>query len=70
MKKDPMERAIKNTGNSHEILEKMPSHFSTNAILGTGIEELFDSIISETIISDGDNQKTTRKSLKRKITKF
>lgn len=66
--RENIEIAISNAGKADEILNEMPSNFSTNAILGTGVRELFDSIISKTILDS--SLRVTKKSVRKRIHRF
>ncbi len=64
-------KAIKSAGNAQEILKKMPGNFSTNAIIGTGVLELFNAIIAKAILTSEDPEsKIRQKSIGNWIKKF
>ena len=66
-----IENAILQTGEANEVLMSMGEYFSTNAILGNGVNELFTAIIQRKIqdeISKGSKKET--EPSRRKIRRF
>lgn len=70
IKYEEIESAIIKAGEGNKILEEMPYYYSTNAIMGTGVLELFDSMISQALSTNQDSKLLTKKRSRRGINKF
>ena len=68
---DSFQNAISDASNSENLLSDM-KFFSTNAIVGTGVLEMIDSIIQNKLLKDSKQQKTNdqHKPIKRRIRRF
>ncbi|MFW9906242.1 MAG: hypothetical protein ACFFFH_18120 [Candidatus Thorarchaeota archaeon] len=69
IKYEEIQSAFIKAGEGNRILEKMPLYYSTDAIMGIGVLELFSSIISETISAVQNPNFSRKKRLSRNVIK-
>lgn len=68
--KQNFQNAINDASNSENLLSEM-KFFSTNAIIGTGVLEVMDSIIQEKLLKDSNQQQAKKdQTIKRRIRRF
>ena len=66
-----VEKAIKQAGETNQVLSSMGTYFSTNAIKGDGIRELFDTVIQFNLRKIRNIElKSSKKLEKRRISRF
>ena len=66
-----VEKAIKQAGETNQVLSSMGTYFSTNAVKGDGIRELFDAVIQFNLQEIRNIKlKSSKKFEKRRISRF